>query len=450
MSDPRVLLANSPMSLFQWAAVLTTFAMSALDGFDVLAVTLVAPSLVHQWHVNPAALGLVFSVGLVGMAFGSFVVAPLGDIAGRRTLARVALVVMTVGMFLSVRANGVAMLALYRLITGIGIGAVVAIINPLAAEYANIRRRELAIGLMAIGFPLGGVLGGLSAAYLLTHGGWRAVFMVGGVFGLGLTAASLVLLPEPIAFLVEKQGPRALAHVNRFLRHCGHAAVESLPPRAEAKAVIRPFEIFHVDHLRSTLHMSAILFLFVVTVYFFLSWIPLMVTAAGFTPSMAARVAVMANVSGAIGGSLIGWAAGRFPLKPLSFTAVLGMGIGAIVFGYAGGQLVALTVTAALGGFFAHSGMVSMHSLIARTFPSHMRASGAGFALGMGRIGSALAPAVAGYLFNTGMSRGQVSVVMGSSAVLAALLLLTFHVNSRALVANPSTSEDLGAIAPAL
>ena len=221
-ADPRVLLSTSPMSAFQWVAVLTTFAMSALDGFDVLAVTLVAPSLVHQWHVTPAALGLVFSVGLVGMAFGSFIVAPLGDVAGRRTLARIALAIMTAGMFLSARANGVGLLALYRLITGVGIGAVVAIINPLAAEYANIRRRELAIGLMAIGFPLGGVVGGLSAAYLLTHGGWRAVFVVGGVFGLVLAAASLFLLPEPIAFLVERQGPKALAQVNRFLRRCGH------------------------------------------------------------------------------------------------------------------------------------------------------------------------------------------------------------------------------------
>ena len=438
------------MSVFQWAAVLTTFAMSALDGFDVLAVTLVAPSLVHQWHVSPAALGLVFSVGLVGMAFGSFIVAPLGDVAGRRTLAQIALAIMTVGMFLSARADGLGLLALYRLITGVGIGAVIAIINPLAAEYANIRRRELAIGLMAIGFPLGGVFGGLSAAYLLTHGGWRAVFMVGGVFGLVLAVASLVLLPEPIAFLVERRGPKALAHVNRFLRRCGHLAVESLPPRAAVKAAIRPFEIFHVDHLRGTAQMSAILFLFVVTVFFFLSWIPLMVTAAGFTPSVAARVTVVANLSGAVGGSLIGWAAGRLPLKPLSFTAVLGMGLAAMVFGYAGGHLLALTLTAALGGFFAHSGMVSMHSLIARTFPSHMRASGAGFTLGMGRIGSALAPAVAGYLFNTGMSRGLVSVVMGTSAVLSALLLLSFHVRGRARATDPPTSEDLGAVAPAV
>ena len=121
-----------------------------------------------------------------------------------------------------------------------------------------------------------------------------------------------------------------------------------------------------------------------------------------------------------------------------------------MAFGYAGAHLALLTLTAAIGGFFAHSGMVSMHSLIARTFPSHMRATGAGFALGVGRIGSALAPAVAGYLFNTGMSRGQVSVVMGTSAVLAALLLLTFHVQGRALVDTPATSEDLSAVAPAV
>ena len=413
--DPRAILLDSPMSAFQWAAVLTTFLLSAMDGFDVLAISLVAPSLTHQWHINPAALGLVFSVGLVGMAAGSFLVAPIGDVLGRRVTMFGVLTVVTVGTLMSARSADVGTLALWRFLTGVGLGAVIALINPLAAEYANLKRREIAISLMAIGFPLGGVFGGLAASYLLPHEGWRAVFLLAGGCGVVLLGLVAVLLPEPIAFLIERQGPGALERVNRFLRRCGHPTVDRLPERTISKTRARPLEIFHASHLRDTVHMSAILLLFVVTVYFFLNWIPQMVHAAGFAPAVAARVSVVANVCGAVGGALLGWAAGRFSLKTLAFCAVLGMGLGAMAFGFSGASLPFLMLTAAVAGFSAHSGMVSMHSLIARTFPSHMRATGAGFTLGVSRIGSAFAPAAAGYLFNAGLPRSSVSLVMGTS-----------------------------------
>ena len=156
----------------------------------------------------------------------------------------------------------------------------------------------------------------------------------------------------------------------------------------------------------------------------------------------------MANLSGAAGCALIGWAAGRFALKPLAFCAILGAGLGTIGFGFAGPGLVGLTLAASVAGFFAHTGMVAIHSLIARTFPTRMRATGAGFALGVGRIGSAIAPASAGYLFNAGMSRSGVCLVLGASAVIGAGLLLSFHVRRAGLAEEPTT--ELGAVVPAL
>jgi AAHS family 4-hydroxybenzoate transporter-like MFS transporter len=440
--DPRSILLDSPMSVFQWAAIAITFALSALDGFDVLAVTLAAPSLVREWHVNPASLGLVFSVGLVGMAAGSFLVAPVADVIGRRSMALVTLALMSGGMLMSARAGDVGSLALWRFVNGVGIGATVAIINPLAAEYANLKQRDFAISMMAIGFPMGGVFGGASAAYLLATDGWRAIFLFGGGIGIVLMLLVLFLLPEPIAFIIAKQRPNALEQVNRFLRRCGHQTVEALPPAPAEKPKARPFEIFGPGNIGATVHVAAILFLYVLTVYFLLNWMPQMVASAGFTPAAAAKVSVMLNVSGSITAALFGWASGRFGLKKLALASLVGLGLATAAFGFSPPDLAILTLGAVVAGAFVHPGMVAMHSLIARTFPPHMRATGAGFALGMGRIGSAVAPATAGYLFNAGMSRGGVSVVLGASSILAAGLLLFFHVRNIGVGERPDAPAD--------
>jgi MFS family permease len=424
------------MGPYQWTAVAVTVALCALDGFDVLAITLAAPGITKAWHISKAALGGVFSMGLFGMAAGSLLVAPLADLFGRRVLVLANLALMSLGMFLCAQASDVATLALWRVVTGLGIGATIAIINPLAAEYANAQRRDLAIGLMAVGFPIGGVLGGAASAYLLARHGWPAVFLLGAAVGAGLIPLVLWRLPEPVAFLIEKGGATALARVNAFLRRCGHGPVRQLPATATATATAtasptpggRLVEIFRPGRLRLTLHVTAIYFLFVMTVYFFLSWIPQMVADLGFRPSAAAGVSATANLAGVVGGTLLGWAAARLGLKRLALVALTGMGLATMAFGYVRADLGLLTLNAAMVGFFLFGGMVGLYAIVSRTFPTHARATGSGFVIGVGRIGSALAPAAAGLLFSAGAGRGQVSIVMGAAAILAAGLLLLFPV----------------------
>ena len=140
----RGLFERAPMSRTQVGAVAITVILSALDGFDVLSVTFVAPAISRDWGIGKAALGVVLSSGLGGMALGSFLIAPLADTLGRRRLILVSLSLMAVGMALSATSSSLVQLAAWRVVTGLGIGACVAVINPIAAEFANARRRSLA------------------------------------------------------------------------------------------------------------------------------------------------------------------------------------------------------------------------------------------------------------------------------------------------------------------
>jgi len=87
------------------------------------------------------------------------------------------------------------------------------------------------------------------------------------------------------------------------------------------------------------------------------------------------------------------------------------------------GQLSAI---AAVAGFCTNAGVVAIYALMARTFPVEVRASATGFVIGVGRGGSALAPAVAGLLFAAGYALPSVALLMalGSLVAAGAILLL--------------------------
>lgn len=435
-TDPHQIIQTAPMSRAQITAVTVTALISALDGFDVLSVTFAAPGVVREFGIDKPALGLALSGGLVGMALGSLLLAPLADRFGRRALVLVSLTLMAIGMFASATAADIASLTGWRVLTGLGIGAMVAVINPLAAEYANARRRELAVAVMAIGYPVGGVVGGALAAALLQHSGWRAIFVLGGCGAVVLMPLVVALLPESIAYLTERQPRNALTRVNAILKRFGHGPVGQLPASTSRR---QPpvATLFGPDLRGSTLMIIAVNFFYVIAVYFFLSWLPQMVVDAGFEPRDATGVSVAANLAGVIGGVLLGWLAPRLGLKVLVMAAMVGMGISMALFGSTPGDLRLLSVSAGLTGFFLFAGIVGIYSVVARAFPAEARATGAGLVIGIGRGGSALAPILAGLLFASGLQRDGVSMAIGACAVIAAALLFSLPLQGSRTTSQP-------------
>jgi len=231
-TDPRITAADLPMSPMQWAVVAITVGLSALDGFDVLVVTLVAPKLVAEWHIDHAALGMVLSAGLFGMPAGSLFLAPLADVFGRRRIIFSTLSLMGIGMILSCTAHGTWSLALYRLITGVGIGGMIPVINPIAAEFANAKRQDLAVSLMAVGYPIGGVVGASVAVYVMLYFRWPFLFFLGAALSLVMGLIVWRWLPESISFLIERPTSSSLARANILLERCRQPLVSALPPPA--------------------------------------------------------------------------------------------------------------------------------------------------------------------------------------------------------------------------
>lgn len=410
------------MSRAQVTAITLTFLLSALDGYDVLAVTFAAPAISAAWGIGRGALGVVLSAGLGGMALGAFVLAPLADVIGRRALLLVSLALMCAGMLLCAYATSIGTLACWRVVAGLGIGACVAVINPVAAEFANRRRRPLTVSVMAVGYPAGGVVGGLLAASLLHLSDWRAVFLAGAAAALLLLPAVWLFLPESLAFLVTRPGTGSLPRVNAVLLRFGQPMLTALAP-ADGPARRGYAALLLPGVLGSALWLAAVNVLYVLAVYYFLSWLPQMVADAGFPPAAASLASASASLAGVAGGLLLGWRAQAGGLRWLVVGAMAAFGICTMGFGAVPPSLPLLVAAAALCGFFLFGSACGVYATIAASFADAARASGTGFVSGVGRISSALAPLIAGRFFEGGLSRGEVSAAFGGCALMAAALL---------------------------
>lgn len=411
------------MSRMQIIAVGVTFLLNALDGFDVLSISFASPGIAAEWGIDRAQLGIVLSMELIGMAVGSVFIGGLADKAGRRKTMLWCLIVMAIGMFMVTTVTGLVELSIWRVMTGLGIGGMLATINATAAEFSNVKRRHMSVSLMAIGYPLGVVFGGTIAAQLLKTQDWRAVFYLGATMTALCIPLVYFLIPESVHWLTRKQPDGALERINHTLKRMGHAAVTALPTIERDSGKRKISDIFSPTLVATTIIVTAAYFLHVTSFYFLIKWVPKIVVDMGFVASSAANVLVWTNVGGATGGAILGILTLKYNVKPLTIAVLLLSAVMIVVFGQTPADLGKLSIICAAAGFFTNAGIVGLYAIFAHAYPTHVRASGTGFAVGIGRGGAVLAPIVSGFLFEAGISLPTVAMIMSLGALLAALAL---------------------------
>jgi len=422
-NDPRDVIALSPMSRLQMAVVGTTIALNALDGFDILSISFASPGIAAEWGIDRAALGIVLSMELIGMAIGSIVLGSVADKIGRRPTILGCLAVMASGMLMATTVNGLVDLSIWRIVTGLGIGGMLAAINAVAAEFSNTQRRHLSVSLMSIGYPAGAVVGGIVAAQLLQGNDWRSVFYFGAAITAVLIPVTYFVIPESVHWLARKQPTGALDKINRAMARMGHPAATTLPEMDAGVRKRSVGDIFGPGLVAVTALVALAYFFHITTFYFILKWVPKIVADFGFAASSAAGVLVWTNVGGALGGTVLGFLTLRFGVKGLTIVVMVLSSVMVALFGRTPPDLQRLSLICAAAGFCTNAAIVGMYAIVAQAFPTHVRASGTGFVIGIGRGGSVLAPIIAGFLFTAGYPLPTVALTMSLGSLIAAGIL---------------------------
>jgi MFS transporter, AAHS family, vanillate permease len=424
----KAIIDHGAMSVGQWLAVIVTVGLNAMDGFDVLSISFASPGIAKDWGVDKGTLGWVLSMELIGMGLGSVLLGGVADKIGRRPTILGCVLAMSVGMFGASFAGGVPTLLAWRLLTGLGIGGMLASINAAVAELSSHRWRSLAVGLMVIGYPIGGVIGGTVVQNLLGAGTWHDVFAFGGWVTLAFIPIVWFALPESVDFLDRRRKPGALQAINRILTRFGHEPTAALSPETVESAQRSVMDIFKPGLIVATVLITLGYFLHVISFYFIIKWVPKLVADMGFTAKAAAGVLTWANVGGAAGVALFGLIAMRVGLKALTLVVLIGSSVMVVWFGRGSSNLAALAATVAIAGVFINSGIGGYYLLFGHVFPTHVRATGTGFAVGVGRAGAVLAPVIAGYLFKAGFGLQSVATMMAAGSLLSAAALLALKV----------------------
>ncbi len=435
----------------QVAVVAITIALNALDGFDVLSISIAAGSIRDELGIGPSLTGLLLSMELVGMALGSIFLGKYADVWGRRPMMLACLVMMTAGMFMVTTDPGIMArmlhpalisigpmsdwpvelvhISIWRIITGLGIGGMLASINACVAEYSNGKKKHMNVALMSIGYPVGAFTGGFISAALIPNFGWESVFLL----GFGMTAAMIPVVyffvPETVAFETRKQKPGALERINSTLTKMGKETVDALPDLSQEHADKSRASIFSPKLMRTTVIVTLAYFFHIMTFYFILKWTGVIVEDRGYDPSQASQVLSWINVGGATGGALLGFLTLKYDLKKLTIGAMLLSTVFVAVYGNMT-ALTQLTLVCVICGFFINAAINGMYAIFAHAYPTQVRAAGTGFAIGLGRGGSILAPIIAGLMFEGGSGVPTVAVVMGCGSLLAAIALLFLRLDT--------------------
>lgn len=187
---------------------LCTF-LNMLDGFDILVMAFAAPAVAQDWGLSNSEVGFLLSAGLFGMGVGAFFVGPIADKVGRKPIVVLSLALITFGMLASYWSPSQGALAVFRFITGIGVGGMIASLNTLVSEFSPKKHRSLAVTILQTGNPVGATIGGLLSVYLIANFGWRETFLLGGLVSLAMLPVVIFVLPESIDFLASSRKENA-------------------------------------------------------------------------------------------------------------------------------------------------------------------------------------------------------------------------------------------------
>lgn len=353
------------------------FLVLFLEGYDITAISYAMPSLTEAWHVRPPQFTTALTLGSVGLLCGALIAGLLGDRLGRKPVLIGCTLLFGVFSLLTAFCDGLVPLTVFRFFTGMGLGGGIPLAIALATDYAPAGRPKRMVILMSAGISVGNTAGGFIAAWCVRSYGWQGIFLFGGLLPILVVPVLLVWMPE-----------------SRVLR--------------TAEAAPSPAALFRNGlALRTTVLWMVNLFNLVGN-YFILFWLPSMLHTQGLAP----RDAIFATTMYALG-SILGALVTAPIVDRLGIERVIAcmLVVGAccvLLVGSTPLPYAVLCVVICGAGMGIGGCQHGINAVSGALYPPGIRATGTGWALGLGRVGQIGGPLVGGVLLGAGWLPAQI------------------------------------------
>lgn len=424
--DIRNKIDTSKMSPYQWVIVALAAFLNALDGYDVLAMAFTATSVTEEFGLTGSQLGWLLSSGLIGMAVGALAFGPFADRFGRRRMLMAALTVNALGLFLSAVAGSALELGMWRIVTGLGVGGILATVTVLTSEYSNNRYRGMAVSIYTAGYGLGATLGGMGATALIPAFGWRSVFLTGGLLTVISIVLVLLLVPESVDYLRTRRpanAQRELARIVRRLRIQGPVEL-GIAPETNGPQKSSVGQLLGRRYRSTTLLLWCSFFLIMFGFYFANSWTPRLLVESGMSEQQGIIGGLMLTMGGTFGSLLYGALTTKWNSR-LTLIAFTVLSAATLVLFITTTSIPALAFSAGvLVGMLINGCIAGLYTVTPQAYDSSVRTTGVGWGIGVGRVGAILAPILVGALLDAGWT--PTALYMGVSAVVVFAALALF------------------------
>jgi MFS transporter, AAHS family, benzoate transport protein len=427
--DQCLATTRIPRRVLGIAAIASTAVI--FDGYDLQALAYALPKIVATWQLSPIEAGLLASYTFVGLFVGAVGLGAMGDRWGRKRMLVVGVIVFALFMGTAGFAQSYAQFALLRFCAAIGMGGVLPGTIAMLGEYVPVHRRGRMIAVTAGCFTFGFAVAAVAATLIVPALGWRPLFHL-SYLAMIVAALIAVFVPESVQYLaVRRQFDRAVGTIRKIYPSIWEVARDADPETFFAgpkpgDGRIRFRALWTKRYLGSTVSIS-LLYLFLQFVVYALDfWMVSLLVAHGLSLVNSYSYAIEQALAATVGGFVLGWVLDRVnPFAAMAIAFAAG-GVCLISFGFAT-SVVALYVLNALAGALVIGGQNVVHTLVMGVYGPEVRASGLGWALGIGRLGGLLGPLIGGYLLKLSLPFPAYFLFFAIPAVLCAVTVLVLR-----------------------
>jgi MFS transporter, AAHS family, benzoate transport protein len=405
-------------TVLMWCIVLILF-----DGYDLVVFSAVIPTLTEVWGASTPVLGMIGSLTLIGSLIGSLISGIAADKIGRKYVIIVCVTVFSIFTLLTGFANNILTFMIFRFVAGIGLGGIPPLLVTLTSEYSPKKMRNIMVGIMFSGYSIGGILVSLFGIWVIPSFGWQWMFIIGAI-PLLLLPFMMKTLPESIYYYVKND---KLEEAKVIL----HRLNPSYIPQEKDVLIVNMategvpiVKLFKEGKARATILFWIICFMGLILVYGLSTWLPQMMVSAGYALTSSLLFLLCLNIGAIIGSVTGGYIADHLGSKKVLITLYSVGGICLILLAFNPGAwllylLVAFAGAASIGAQNLNNAFISTY------YPSSMRSTALGTALGVGRIGAIIGPALGGFLL-AGHLPVYMSFVIFAIPAFAAAITMTF------------------------
>lgn len=435
-----------PLSRFQIVTIGLCGAVLILDGFDAQCIGFLAPSISETLSIPLKNFGPVFGASLVGLMIAALAIGPIADRWGRKWPVIISTLLFASFTVMTARVTSLNELVILRFLTGLGLGGAMPNVVSLTSEYAPKRLQSVVVAMLFCGMPAGALLAGMVSTVAIPAWGWRSVFYFGGFIPLALLPALIKALPESVLFLSERRpnSRRIFAFMAKIAPDVAEERINMSVPTDLPRKGLPIKHLFTEGRALGTILLWVPFFMNLLIIYFIVSWLPSFLRQAGQPVSMGVTAISLFSLGGIVGclaeGRLMN-AFGAYIILVVEFGLSVLL-IAALAFTDTSFLLI-MGVTFVLG-CSVQGAQAALNAVAASFYPTPMRSTGVGWALGVGRVGSIVGPVLGGVLLSMDWTPRQIlltGMLPAFSAGVAILLTSSLRGDAAPYRAEPDVEE---------